>query len=82
MDVIIDYDDVCEIARALRKVYLASLAGGVVSSVKFTAGNAAGREITYNKTNIDALRTELQRYEALCALANGGTAKRRVVIAG
>lgn len=82
MDTIIDYDDPCEVARALRKAYISMLGGGVVSSVKFTAGNAAGREITYNKTNIDALRSEMQRYESLCGLVNGGAARRRVVIAG
>lgn len=82
MDTILDYNNPCEVALALRKAYIALLAGGAIQSVKFIAGNASGREVTYNKANLEVLRDELRSYEDACSLLSNSKPRRHVTIAG
>jgi hypothetical protein len=81
--VVVDWTDPCAAYAALLPQYYALLAGKAVTSVKFVAGNASGREVTYNKGLLADFRNELTRLKDLCALANGQTVGRRhVTIAG
>lgn len=78
----IDYDDPCAILTVLRPAYYRLLAGSTRETVKFQAGNGETQEVTYAKSNIDALRAEISRLTDACNAKNGVPSKRFAIRGG
>jgi hypothetical protein len=70
-----DWDDPCLRADVLRQAYYTLLAGQQAASVSYLA-NGVQRAVTYSKTDLDKLATELRLAEQACA--NGGATPRRI----
>jgi hypothetical protein len=80
--VIVDWENPCEAAVAVRNAYYDLLTNKTGQRLRFRSGESE-REITFNPANLAALREELARLEMACAKAKGMTTGiRRVTIAG
>jgi hypothetical protein len=75
----VDWQDPCARAAALREAYYTLVQGGE-QSVRLKNGDHE-EEVTYGKTDLARLASELRQAEADCAAVNG-TAGRRYAIRG
>jgi hypothetical protein len=70
-----DQTDPCVLAAALSKAYYALLTGTQAERVRFY-----DRDVTYRMADIDRLKAEMERQQALCAEKSGQTPRRRFAI--
>jgi hypothetical protein len=83
MSIVIDENDPCAAATALRAVYLNLVAGGAAQSVMFKAGaSGVERSVVYHKADPGRLLTVIRGFEERCAMASGGRPRRYAVRAG
>jgi len=73
-----DWTDPCEVLTWLRPQYYKVAAGAHTVRVSY-----AGRDVSYNLTNIDKLSALIRELESQCAASQGVTiGRRRAIFAG
>lgn len=83
MSIVIDENDPCAAATALRAVYLNLVAGRAAQQVTFKAGQSGvERNVVYHKAEPARLLTVIRGFEERCAQAQGGRPRRFAVRAG
>lgn len=79
---VVDWDDPCARAAALRKAYFEIVRGQSVSLIR-VASAGGQREVRYTKPELATLRVEMDRAEDECLAAQGLPARpRRFAIPG
>jgi len=77
----LDYANPCAVLPSLREAYYKMLGGQRVVSIEFTTAGGTKRTTEFHRVDINLLREEVRRLEAMCAATQGGS-KRRVILAG
>lgn len=67
----VDWSNPCTRALELRKAYYALLSGDKQAGYQYQAEGVL-RSVTWAKTDLETLKTEIAAAEAECAAANGG----------
>lgn len=70
----IDWTDPCAVAASLRPAYYQLIAGAAAVSIR-----VENREVTFAKTDVVLLKTEITRLDNACALKQGQNPKRRAI---
>lgn len=79
---VVDWANPCEAYAAVRTAYYDVLTGKGAQRLRFKSGESE-RDVTFNTSNIGALREEMSRLQMECARVSGAsTGLRRVTIAG
>jgi hypothetical protein len=78
----VDYSDPCAAHAALRSAYYAMLGGSRAEEVEFAIQSGGTRRVRYVKADINALREEVRRLEALCNAKTSGKPARFAVVGG
>ena len=69
-------NDPCAAARMLRDAYYRLVSGTAEMEVEYRANDGVTRRLVYARADRDALRREMERFEALCAAESGIAAPR------
>lgn len=72
----VDYDDPCSILASLKPALYALLRGEGVQTVEFEAGNGTRERVSYARSDIGMLRSEISRLEDACAVKQGKKRRR------
>lgn len=80
---VVNENDPCGAAAALRAVYYQLIAGGAAQTVTFKAGpSGVERSTTFHKASPDRLLQVIRGFEEQCAAAQGGRPRRFAMRAG
>lgn len=83
MALIVNEDNPCEAAKALRTVYYQLIAGQAAQIITFRAGNTGvERSATFHKADPARLLQVIRSFEDRCAAAGGSTRRRFALRAG
>ncbi len=83
MALVIDEDDPCAAAKALRSVYIHLVAGVQTQTVRFRAGETGvEREVSFHKAQPDKLLQIIRDFENQCARLSGDRPQRFALRAG